>query len=174
MQFRITEETHNRVAWEMYTPLVRLEIGLGVGLLLWIIVVVVLPGFTGFGWLVMAVLLASILGAALYLALSTPLVEQGVMERLPDGGGIRRVQRWLIGGDREAMSLPLENVEGYTVEVRTFTGMGGELRRLARLRVLPRGEADALPLWLTDWLEPEAAETFSWALAQASRRPVQA
>ncbi|MFP4345190.1 MAG: hypothetical protein ACLFU8_10890 [Anaerolineales bacterium] len=174
MHFAITEEIHNRVGWEMRSPVVHIEIGLLVGFVLCIALIILLPNFQPFGWFVVALLVLGIPGAGLYLALTTPLWDRGFMERLPDGGVVRREQRWIFGGERAALDFPLEVVAGFDVETALFEGTGGTLRSLARLRLLLRDDAvggrpDAVPL--TDWLEVEAIESLARSVAWAARRP---
>ncbi len=175
MEFAIVEETHNRVSWRMRSPVVRIEIGLLVGFVIAAVLVILLPAFRPFGWFVVGAFVLGILGTGLYLALTTPLWDRGFMERLPDGGLVRREQRWVFGGERVTLDLPLDVVTAFEVETALFEGTGGALQTFARLLLLLQDEAvggAARPVPLTDWLEVEVIDALGRSLAWAARRPL--
>lgn len=177
MQFQITEESHNRVAWEIDLPLLRLEIGLLIGLLVCVALVIILPAFRPFGWFLTGGVMTGIVGGMVYLALTTPLRERGLMERPPEGGVVRRDRQWIFGGEGTALEVPLDEVTGFTVEEQIFEETGGTTRTLARLWVLRQHvdpENEPTSELLTDWLEPETAQAFAVTLSQAARRPLTA
>ncbi len=164
MRIVITEEVHNRVAWIVRAPFSRVAVGLLIGA-----VVASVPLLFTARWVLLGLIWGGCLAAALYLALSEPVQEFGLMERTPEGGVLRLEQQWLLGREPVVMEVPLDEVAGFTVEPHTFEHTGGQLYTLARLWAINTAR-ETLPL--VRWTRPQAAQTLGESLARAARRPL--
>jgi len=164
MKATILEEAHNRVVWEVRTSI------------LWIVLGVFLGGLCAAAFLVVApltprwdlawVMLILFVGAATFLALTTPLAERGELERTLDGGSLVRVRQWLFFGHRPALKVTLDHVAGFRPEVRVFEDRGDQTYTRSRLWIsLSQGD----PLLLTGWLDAPFVHTLGEALAKAGR-----
>ncbi|MBN1488186.1 MAG: hypothetical protein JW981_11140 [Anaerolineae bacterium] len=168
MEIAFTEEGHKLVNWEGRTSLIRFEVGLLVALVAFVALFAPSPGalrwwFIGGGSVVM-------LTVGLYLALTMPILEQGMLERYPEGGVAYRMQRWLFRGQQMAWELSLDNLNVLRVEFCDFEGLGGATYSMARLWVLlNEGE----PLLLLDWNDPQKVCALGTVLAKAARRPLE-
>ncbi len=165
MHIDITEENHSRVTWQGRTPLVRILIGLLIGTLC--LVGLVLPSPSPVRWPVTVGLVALGLVVASTLAVTTPLVDGGSLERLPDGGEVQRSRSWLFIGERSAWSLPLNDVASFDVEMEEFEDTPPDVYSLARLWAT---DAAGRRLRLTEWAEPELVNALREALSRVGRR----
>jgi hypothetical protein len=170
MHIEIIEQAHNRVAWQVDTPLVRVEVGLLVGVLLASVILVLVPGASSLRALIIALLIIVGLSAAVFMALTTPLWDRGLVEWLPDGGVVRREQRWLVPIDRDPWEVEMEQVSSFYVEPHLFEETGGRQMALSRLWVV-FGEDLEYPL--TTWCEPAEVQALAEAAAQAARRSLE-
>ena len=164
MKAVIVEEAHNKVVWEVKSPLVGIELGLligGVGIAAFLIGV---P--SPLRWTLAGVVGGLALMAMVVLAISTPLGERGLFERTLDGGVLYRVRRWLLVGDRLAREVPLAAIAGFQAETRAFEELDEQTYPLARLLVVLK-EAEPVPV--TDWLEPAFVTSLVTALTRAGR-----
>jgi hypothetical protein len=64
MRIQVTEETHNRVVWEVSTFLARIEIGLLAGMAVCLALFIILPPPGLLGWLVIAIVFMGAPGAS--------------------------------------------------------------------------------------------------------------
>ncbi|HDQ34796.1 MAG TPA: hypothetical protein ENN14_00595 [Chloroflexi bacterium] len=167
MQLEITEEVHNRVVWQVRTPLVRIELTL---LAIWLIAILLLiASGSAIRWaLVIAVTVACAVGA-LALALRIRSGEVGLLERTPEGGVVRRERRWLLRRTPLVWEIPMDEVISFAVEPQLFEETSGQTYTLARLWVL---HADGQALRLVDWLNTRAVLELGSALSRAGRRPL--
>ncbi len=165
MQIQIVDEAHNRVDWVVRTPLLKILLGL---LIAWAVFVVVLvPTPSPRRWGVLGGVTGVLLLAFAVLVTTTPLGEQGHMERTIEGGDLSRVKRWLIVGRRVAWESPLGEVAGFQMEWRMFEETGAHTYTLARLWATLTDGTFAL---LTDWADPETVYALGETLAKAGRR----
>ena len=169
MDIEITEDSRNQVSWEVRTPLLSIEFGLLIGLV--IFAIIVLPTPSRVRWLMVVLVGAGVLITSLYLALTTPISERGRLVRKPygaeDRGEARREQLWLLGGKWVSWVVPLEAVTGFWLEVRRFEALGERSYYMARLWVRP---LDCEPVLVTSWGRPQEVEDLGMALAKTSRR----
>lgn len=169
MKATIVEEAHNRVVWEVKTALLWMVLGLfggGIGAAAWLVVAPSPLHLTLAG-----ILMALVISVAGFLALTTPLAEQGEVERTLDGGHVARTRRWLFFGKRLAWEAPLEVIVGFRPEPRLFEDTAEQTYTLSRLVALV---ADADPVPLTDWLDPPFVLDLSASLTKAARLDVEA
>jgi hypothetical protein len=165
MEAVITEESHNRVVWEVRSSLLWMELGLLIGWVLFAALVVMAP--SPLRWTLILGVGAAVLGVGGALALTTPLVDGGELERTPEGGVLYRERRWLFVGRRLSWEVPLEDVVGFRPETQAFEETGGVTYPQARLWAVC---GDGAPLPLTGWLAPPSAYALGEALAKAGRR----
>jgi hypothetical protein len=165
MHIDITEEDHNRVTWQGRNPLVRILIGVLVGVLF--LVALVVPSPSPARWAVTAGLVVLGLVIATILALTTPLADGGALERLPDGGEVQRIKAWLFIGNRPALSVALNDITAFEVEGQIFDDAAPATYGLARLWAIDTGGAR---ISLTGWADPESVSALGEALARAGRR----
>ena len=169
MILEITEETHNRVCWEVNTRLVPVLIGIGLAVAVSVILMVVFPGLNFLVWVILLGLVIGGVGMIVLLALLKPLKERGRVERTPEGGVVRRMERMLLRGEHVLFEFPLEDVEGFWVEQHDFEQSGGKRVRLARLWVLfPEENEGQL---LTEWMDVPPVQRLAESIVRASRRP---
>jgi len=111
---------------------------------------------------------------AILLALTTPLGEQGLVERSPEGGVVRLEQRWILQRKPMVWDSSLEAISGFSVEQQTFAETSARARTLARLWVfLPPEDDEQQPrMPLTNWLEVNVTQALGQSLAHVARRPL--
>ena len=174
MRIQVTEETHNRIVWEVDTFLARIEIGLLAGMAVCLALLVILPPPGLLGWLVVAIVFMGAPTTAILLALTTPLWEQGLVERTPEGGVVRLERRWILQRKPVVWEMSLEGVAGFSVEQQTFAETSARARTLARLWVFlpPEGDEQQPRMPLTNWLEVNVAQALGQSLAHVARRPL--
>ncbi|MCD6345253.1 MAG: hypothetical protein J7M17_06610 [Anaerolineae bacterium] len=174
MRIQVTEETHNRVVWEVDTSLARIEIGLLVSMAVCLALLIILPSPGLLGWLAIAIVVMGAPTAAILLALTTPLREQGLVERTPEGGVVRLEQRWMFQRKPVVWESSLEDVAGFSVEQQTFAETKSRAQTLARLWVfLPPEDAEQQPrMPLTNWLEVNVVQALGKSVTHVARRPL--
>jgi len=169
MQVKILDEQHNAVRWELRRPLVEIELGILGGMLLLIAGLFFVQSAVRWPFIAGVVTLA--LGAAFYVAFTTPLWEQGAMERAPEGGTVTCERRWLLRRELERWEAPLDSVESVGVMLRTVEETDGHVVPAARCYVrLAEGGA---PVPLTGWATVESATQLAQSFARAARLPVE-
>lgn len=164
MKATIVEEAHNHVIWETRTSILWIVLGVFLGGLFAAAFLVVAPFVPR--WDLAGVMMALIVGVAIFLALTTPLAERGELERTLDGGSLTRVRQWLFFGKRLAWKAELTSVVGFRPEARVFEDTGEQTYTLSRLWVFL---TDADPLPLTDWLDMPFVHGLGESLAKAGR-----
>ena len=168
MHIDITEESHSRITWQRRNPLVKILIGVLIGILC--LVGLVLPSPSPARWpvtvglVVLGVVIASI------LAVTIPLVDRGSLERLPEGGEVQRSRAWLLVGERTAWTLALDDVSAFDVETEGFEDTPPDVYPLARLWAT---DSEGHRLSLTDWAEPESVNALRKALSRVGRREIE-
>lgn len=164
MKATIVEETHNRVVWEIRTSLLWIVLGLFLGGLCAATFLVFAPLTPR--WDLAGVIMALTVGAAAFLALTTPLAERGELERTLDGGSVSRTRHWFFFGRRLAWQAPLEAIVGFRPDARIFEDTAAQTYTLSRLvALLP----DTDPTPLTDWLDSQFVLNLSELLTKAAR-----
>ncbi len=174
MRIQVTEETHNRVVWEANTFLARIEIGLLAGIVVCLALLIILPPPGLVGWLIIAIVFMGAPTIAILLALTTPLREQGLVERSPEGGVVRFEQRWILQRKPVVWELSLEGIAGFSVEQQTFAETSARARTLARLWVFlpPEGDEQQPRMPLTNWLEVNVVQALGQSVTHVARRPL--
>lgn len=163
------EEGHNRVDWERHSSVIWIEVGILIGALAFTGLIVTSP--SPMRWYLIGAVAGVLLIIAVLIALTTPLIDAGYLERLPEGGDLQRWKVWLGVGSRPEFDLPLEDVTGFVMETQLFEDTPRDTYVLSRVwAVLASGERRAL----TAWIPSETAEHLGEALARAGRRPFQA
>ena len=165
MRLVIGEEDHNRITWEARSPLLKLLLGLLIATIL--VVALLLPSPSPARGRVVALVVGCAFVIAITLTLTTPLVDGGHLERLPDGGDIGRTKIWPLVSPRVVLQLPLDEVSAFQVESVGFEDASQEVSTLARLRVQNTAGAYVI---LTDWAETASVVALGEALAKAGRR----
>lgn len=165
MRIVLTEESHNHVDWETRSPVVWIEVGLLVGLL--VMCLLVIPSPSPLRWPVLGTCAALILALGGLLAVTTPVVDRGHLERLPEGGDLKRTRMWLGGIERVTVDLPLEDIDRFEVESESFDDVPPAVVHQARLWGLT---GDGARYCLTDWAEPDSVNALGLALEKAGRR----
>ncbi len=166
MQIKIVEEHHNQVDWEVRTPLHWTIGGLIVGAAVFALLVI--PSPSPHRWWAVAGVTGGVLAIAVFIAATTPTVDRGHLERLPEGGLVRRTRTWLLVGERSTLEVELDTITGFEAEIEAFEDRRTEPYQLARLWAISTDEA---PRGLTDWAEPASALALGEALAKAARLP---
>ena len=164
MKAAIIEEAHNKVIWEVRSPLIWIELGLFTGGLCVAAFIVTTP--SPLRWTLAGVVGALVVSVMAILVLTTPLAERGEFERTLDGGALYRVKRWLFFGDHLAWEAPLATIAGFRPEARVFEETDAQTYTLARLLVI---FTEAEPVPVTDWLESEFVESLAGSLTKAGR-----
>ena len=118
MRIVLTEEDHNHVDWESRSPVVWIEVALLVGVLVFSLLVT--PSASTLRRQAVSVVTAIVLALGGLLAVTTPVVDRGHLERLPEGGDLKRSKVWLVVGARAVVDVPLEDIDRFEVEVETF------------------------------------------------------
>ena len=170
MLLEITEETHNKVRWEINTQLVQALIGVGLAVAVSVILMLIFPNLNFLVWVILLAVVLGGLGIILLLVLLKPIWEKGLVERTPEGGVIRRTERLLLRGEHVLFEFPLEEVRGFWVEQHDFEQSGGNKIRLARLWILFTEENEGQPL--VDWMDVPKVQRLARAIARATRRPL--
>jgi hypothetical protein len=165
MRIVIEEEDHNRVVWASRSPLIKLLVGLLIASVF--LVALLAPSPSPMRGRVVGLVIGSGLVIAVLVTLTTPLVDGGHLERLPDGGDIERTKAWPFVKPRILMQLSLDGVESFELETADFGEAPPDLTRLARLRIRPVSGA---PVNLTDWVEPSSVLALGEALSRIGRR----
>jgi hypothetical protein len=164
-EIALTEESHNHIDWEVRTPVVWYEVGLLVGALFFAVLAVLSP--SPLRWQAIGLVGGLLLIAAVALAVTTPMVDRGHLERLPEGGEVRRSRVWLFLGERPVLAWPLDDVVAFQMEGEIFEDVSPTTYRLARLWVVSR-EGDRRRL--TQWASPASVRSLGEALGKAGRR----
>jgi hypothetical protein len=165
MRIAIGEGGHNRVTWEARSPLLRVLLGLLIATVF--LAALVIPSPSPVRWRVVGLLVGFALVLATILTVTTPLVDGGYLERLPDGGQLERFRAWPLINPRMVLQLPLDEVSTFEVEAADFEDFAPEMTRLARLWVRDTSGRRAL---LTDWAEPSSVTELGESLAKTGRR----
>jgi len=168
MQIQVTEETHCSVAWEGRTPLLYIEIGLLVALV--ISIAFVAPSAHPWRWWIIIAVLSLCMVLAAFLGNATPLSEHVHVERTPEGGTVRREQHWVFKGELVAWESPLDAISTFWVEEQAFEETGRRVVTMARLWVRLADQEDSMPL--TDWSQVEVIRSLAESVAQATRLPL--
>ncbi|HQF00340.1 MAG TPA: hypothetical protein PLG06_11485 [Anaerolineae bacterium] len=170
MQVKILDEQHNAASWELRRPVVEIELGILGGMLL------IITGLffvqSAVRWPFIAGVATLALGAAFYVAFTTPLWERGAMERTPEGGTVTCERRWLLRRELERWEAPLESVESVGVMRRTVEETDGHVVSAARCYVRLAEGRILVPL--TGWATVESATQLAQSFARAARLPVEA
>ena len=164
MNLEITSTSHNRVDWVIRTKILWIEISLICG----VIIAAFLLASTSspIRWQVITVLITMSVVIAGILAATTPLIERGYLERLPDGGELLLSKFWLPIGPRKALTVPVDEISALKYEESEFQDSEEDKYMLARLWIIHKSEA---PLQLCSWLDPETVNKLGDALAKACR-----
>ena len=165
MRIVLTEESHNHVDWETRSPVVWMEIGLLVGILVFSLLV--MPSASTLRRQAVSVVAAIILALGGLLAATTPVADRGHLERLPEGGDLKRSKVWLVVGARVVVEVALEDIDGFEVEVETFEDVPPTIYRQARLWAVAN---DGSRHCLTDWAGVDSVSDLGSSLEKASRR----
>lgn len=166
VRIAIVDESHNRVDWETRSPLLWIEGGLGVAALFFALLVV--PSPSPYRWLALGAVVGVLVLLAVILAITTPLVDQGSLERLPEGGDLQRLKVWLLRGPRPAVEADLGEVARFEAETEIFEDSPLDIYQLSRLwAIFKDGERRCL----TDWCEPASVAALGDALSRAGRLP---
>jgi hypothetical protein len=165
MRIVLTEEDHNHVVWESRSPVVWIEVALLAGVLIFSLLVT--PSASTFRRQAVSVVAAIVLALGGLLAITTPAVDRGHLERLPEGGGLKRSKVWLVIGKRAVVDVALEDIDRFEVEVETFEDVPPAVYRQARLWAVAN---DGSRHCLTDWAEADTVSDLGNSLAKAGRR----
>lgn len=168
MRVEILEETHNRVEWQAKTQLLWIEAGLlfGAG----VFGLLIVPSPHPSRWLAAGVVGGIVLLVGVLVAVTTPAIEKGHLERLPDGGDVGRVKAWPLVGSRTVVDAALEDVTGFDIETTVFEDAGSDLYRRSRLWAVT---GDGSRRALTSWAKPSSVLALGEALSKAGRRPLE-
>jgi len=165
MRIVLTDEGHNHVDWETRSPVVWIEVGLLVGVLVFSLLVT--PSASALRRQAVSVVAVSVVALGGLLAATTPLADRGHLERLPEGGDLRRSKVWLVVGERTVVDVALEDIDGFEVEVETFEDVPPAVYRQARLWAVAN---EGSRYCLTDWAEADSVSDLRNSLGKAGRR----
>ncbi len=165
MQIALTEESHNHVDWEAKRPVVWMEVGLLAALL--VLALLVIPSPSQRRWLVLGGAAAVFVALGVLLAATSPLADRGHLERLPEGGDLKRSKVWILVGERLVVDQELDGIAGFEVEQATFEDAPPATYDLARLWAV---SMEGHRFSLTEWAEPESVLRLEKALERALRR----
>jgi hypothetical protein len=165
MRIVIDEEGRNRVTWAARSPLLKLLAGLLIAALF--LVVLLLPSPSPARWRVVGLVVGCALVIAAILTVTTPLIDGGTLERLPDGGELERTKTWPLIQPRTVLQLPLDEIAAFEVETVDFENAGPTVTTLSRLRIQDTSGAH---IDLTDWAEPSSVVALGEAVARVGRR----
>lgn len=164
MHLVITEERHDRVSWEVHSPIVWLELGLLAGALLFTPLVLASPHPSR--WTIASIMYGILGLIGVIAAVAIPLRDHGYLERRPEGGKVHRGRVWVLVGERRPLDVPLEAVLGIELEPRLFEDVSVGPYTLARLWLLDRDQERRL---FTGWVELAEAQELMRALNRAGR-----
>jgi hypothetical protein len=164
MHLEITFTSHNRVDWVVRTKILWIEISLILGVL--VAVSLLASTASPIRWRVITILIAIASIIAGILAATTPVIERGFLERLPDGGELVISKFWIPIGPRKALMLPVDDILGFRYEVSVFQDSEEDRYPMARLWVIRKVDS---PQKVTGWLDPEGVDSLGDALAKACR-----
>ncbi len=170
MRLEITEQAHNKVAWTVHTQIVQVLIGIGIAVALSLLLLVIFPNLNTLVWVVLLGIALGGAGMILLLVILKPRMEEGLVERTPEGGTVWRKEWLILRGEHMLFEFPLEEVAGFWIEERDFEQSGGDKLRLARLWIIFTEEGEGQPL--VDWMDIPAVRGLAEAIAKASRRPL--
>lgn len=160
-----TEERHNHIDWEIRNPILWYEVGLLIGALFFAALAAFSP--SPLRWTAIGLVSGLLLLVGVILAFTTPRIDQGHLERLPEGGDVRLSRVWLLLGERPVLTWELDDVVAFQMEERTFEDVSPSTYRLARLWMLNReGERRRV----TRWAKPDSVRVLGEALSKAGRR----
>ncbi|MCJ7548337.1 MAG: hypothetical protein MUQ30_01480 [Anaerolineae bacterium] len=165
MRIALTEEGHNHVKWEARSPVVWIEVGLLAGILVFSLLVTPSAGTLRRQAVNAVAVIVVALGGL--LAATTPLVDRGHLERLPEGGDLKRSKVWLVVGERTVVDVALEDIDGFEVELETFEDVPPAVYRQARLWAVAN---EGSRYCLTDWAEADSVGDLRNSLGKAGRR----
>lgn len=174
MHIQHVEQSHNQVSWQVNTQLLPMLIGTLVASIVSVTLLALLPNPNTLRWILLTGVILSTLAATFYLVITTPLSEEGLVKRTPEGGTVQREQRFLLKNKRVLLVAPLAEVTAFGVEERTFEQTGGRLITLARLWIHLTREEESVAEYLTGWLDPETIQELAASSAKATRRPLNA
>jgi len=165
MRIVLTEEDHNHVDWGSRSSVVWIEVALLAGVLFFSLLVT--PSASALRRQAVSVVAAIVLVLGGLLAATTPAVDRGHLERLPEGGALKRSKVWLVIGERAVVDVALDDIGGFEVEVETFEDVPPVVYRQARLWAVAK---DGSRYCLTDWAEADSVSDLGNSLARAGRR----
>lgn len=166
MRTEFVEESRSRVSWKSRSPLIYAEVGL---LLLAVAFAgVAMLTHSAARWAVMVAVVGVCVLVGLLLAVTVPLVDQGFVERLPEGGRVERARTWLLRGVRPLLATDLDGLVAFEVETEAFEDAPPATYEQARLWVVSEG-GERHPL--TGWAEPSSVIALGEALGKTARRP---
>ncbi len=165
VRIAIIDESHNRVDWETRSPLLWIEGGLAAGALFFALLVA--PSPSPHRWLAVGAVAGLVILVGVLLAITTPLVDRGSLERLPEGGDLQRFKTWLLRGARPVITADLGEVARFEGETQTFEDTPSEIYQLSRLWVIFE---DGERRCLTTWSDPASVVALGTALSRAGRR----
>jgi hypothetical protein len=168
MNLEITDESHNRVEWLVRWPVVWVELGLLLGLSVLTIFILLSTHSARWIWLGTVGGFTIIIGVA--IAATTPVSEEGYLERLPDGGELRLTCIWFGLGRRTRVDLPFPELDSFVYETQDFERTERSIYTMARLWARTR-ESDVSRL--SAWGKPTVIEPLGAALSRAARRPLE-
>ncbi len=168
MKLDIIDESHNRVDWLVRWPVIWIELSLLLGLSVLTAVIMLSTSPARWIWLSTAGGFVMIVGVA--IAMTTPIREEGYLERLPDGGELKLTYIWLGLGKRTEVALPFPDLDGFVCETQNFERTERSVYAMARLWARTR-ENDMRRL--SAWGKPTTIEPLGEALSKAARRPLE-
>lgn len=167
MRIALTEESHNHVDWEVRWPLLGMEAGLLIGLVVFYLLVI--PSPSPARWTLVGITTGVVIGVGVLLAALSPLVDRGHLERLPEGGDLKRTKVWPLIGERLMLDAEIDDIAGFEIEETLFEDAPPTTYGLARLWVVTKeGQRHTL----TAWAQPETVAELQHALERALRRGV--
>lgn len=167
MKLEITDESHNRVDWLVQWPVLWIEVGLWGGLSVLTVFILLVNHPARWIWLGAVGGLTLIVGVA--LAATTPIREEGHLERLPDGGELRLIRVWLGFGRRTVFVLPFQELVGFVYESQDFQRTEQSIYTMVRLWASTQDDG---ALRLSAWGRPSELEPLGEVLSKAARRPL--
>lgn len=165
MHIVLTEEGHNYVDWETRSPVLWIEVGLLMGLVVFSLLVT--PSASILRRQAVRVVAVIVVALGGLLAATTPVADRGHLERLPEGGHLKRSKVWLVVGERTVVDVVLEDIDGFEVEVETFEDVPPAVYRQARLWAVAN---EGSRYCLTDWAEADSVSDLRDSLGRAGRR----
>jgi hypothetical protein len=167
MRLEITDETHNHVEWVVRWPVIWIELSLLVGLS--VLSVFMLLSTHPARWILLGIVGGFTLVVGVAIAATTPLHEEGYLERLPDGGELSLTYVWLGLGRRTIVALPFQELDGFVYETQDFEKTERATYTMARLWASTQAQG---LLKLSAWGNPVEIEPLGEVLSKAARRPL--